>query len=82
MLISCNLFLYVIITCCAKLLESDWLGAMQLIHNCIGEMRAKLVIVILLVIFAVQKHVIVCDWTITDDTDSNASDFRTPNSVF
>ena len=30
-----------IITCGAKLLESDWLGAMQLIRNCMGEMRAK-----------------------------------------
>ena len=35
-----------IITCCAKLLESYWLGAMQLIRNCMGEVRAKLVIVI------------------------------------
>ena len=35
-----------IITCCAKLLESYWPGAMQLIRNCMSEMRAKLVIVI------------------------------------
>ena len=69
---------------------------MQLIRNCMGETRAKLVIVIWLVIsavqkvviviwlviFVVQKHVIVCDWTISDDADSSAFDFRTPSSVF
>ena len=35
-----------LITCCAKLLECYWPGAMQLIRNCMSEMRAKLVIVI------------------------------------
>ena len=30
----------------AKLLASYWPGAMQLIRNCMSEMRAKLVIVI------------------------------------
>ena len=35
-----------LITCCAKLLESDWLGAIQLNRKYIGEMHAKLVIVI------------------------------------
>ena len=50
-------------------------------RNCTGEMRAKLVIVILLVVLAVQKLVIVCDWIISADDDSNAFDFRTPSSV-
>ena len=29
-----------------------------------------------------QRHVIACDWTIPDDADSNAFDFRTQPSVF
>ena len=54
---------------------------MQLISNCIGELRAKLVTVIVTVICVVQKHVIVCDWTISDYADSNAFDFPAPSSV-
>ena len=41
-----NWFVTNLITCCAKLLESYWPGAMQLIRNCMSEMRANLVIVI------------------------------------
>ena len=33
--------LSLIITCCAKLHQSDWLQGMQLIRNCTGEIRAK-----------------------------------------
>ena len=41
-----NFLIMIIITCCAKLLESYLLGAIQLIRNCLGEVSAKLVIVI------------------------------------
>ena len=69
---------------------------MQLIRNCTGEIRAetcncdligcfcnaKVVIVVLLVIFVVQKLVLVLDWIILADDDSIAFDFRTPSSIF
>ena len=32
----------VVITCCTKLLEFDWLRRMQLIRNCTGQIQAKL----------------------------------------
>ena len=41
----------------------------------------KVVIVIWLVIFVVQRHVIVFDWAISDDADCNVFDFRTQSSV-
>ena len=65
-----------------KSLESDWLKAMQLIRYCTSEMREKLVIVIGLVIFAMQKVVIVCDWIISAEADSNSLDFQAPSSIF
>ena len=33
--------IFLLITCCAKLLEFDWLRGMQLIRNCTGQIRAK-----------------------------------------
>ena len=31
-----------LVTCCAKLLEFNWLQGMQLIRNCTGQIRAKI----------------------------------------